>query len=227
MEKILLWVCTIFAIISVLFFGAVGFAIASNIENIQAFLEVVRESQSLDDTKNENFYEEHTLETSQITPFPQSQGQPPRSGVKLDPNNPAEWFREIKDGATSSYIPDDPVMSTPEELFTAMNNYRASHGLSILQSNGKLCEVAGKRAAEAAVNFSHGGFEKYVQDQNEFSLMAEVLHTGGKLNGVHLVEYGWDRSLTGHKETIRDPRWTHGCGGISGTTAAFIFGQHF
>lgn len=118
-------------------------------------------------------------------------------------------------------------MSTADELFDAMNNYRQSHNISTLQKSDLLCGVAQNRANEQVANGGldgHSGFDKYAQDQNEFSQMGEVLFGGNQPQyGVHIVEYGWNRSLTGHKEAIQNPIWQYGCGGIAGYFAVFIF----
>lgn len=88
--------------------------------------------------------------------------------------------------------------------------------------------IAQKRADEQLALGSidgHAGFAKYAQGQREFSYLTEVLFGGGQpQSGVHIVEYGWDQSLTGHREAIQDRTMSHGCGGVAGYFAAFIFG---
>ncbi|MBI2025816.1 MAG: hypothetical protein HYT06_00365, partial [Candidatus Levybacteria bacterium] len=126
-------------------------------------------------------------------------------------------------------IPPDPRMSTADELFTAMNDYRKSHNVQTLTKSDLLCGIAQNRASEQLANGdldNHEGFDKYAQNQNEFNRMGEVLFGGQQPQyGVHIIEYGWDRSLTGHKEAIQNPVWNHGCGGIAGYFAVFIFGS--
>lgn len=140
-----------------------------------------------------------------------------------------DWSVEkVDEHITRVSLPPDPRMSTAEELFEAMNNYRRAHSLSILQKSDLLCSIADNRAKEQSANGKldgHAGFGKYAEEQNEFSVMGEVLFGGAQPQyGVHIVEFGWDRSLTGHKEAIQDPSWQFGCGGISGYFAVFIFG---
>ena len=56
--------------------------------------------------------------------------------------------------------------------------------------------------------------------------MGEVIFGGGQpVSGVHIVEWGWDQSLTGHKEAISDPKWSDGCAGIAGYFAVYVFGK--
>lgn len=144
---------------------------------------------------------------------------------------PFNWtVDKVDEHETKMSLPPDPRMSTADELFIEMNSYRQSHSLPTIQKNDTLCSIAQKRADEQVANGgldNHAGFDKYAQNQQEFSRMGEVLFGGGQPEyGVHIVEFGWDRSLTGHREAIQDPNWQYGCGGIAGYFAVFIFGTH-
>ena len=150
--------------------------------------------------------------------------------IKLVPTQaPFDWSVEkVDEHITKINLPPDPRMSSAEELFSAMNDYRRAHNVQTLTRNDLLCSIAQKRAEEQLANGGldgHAGFDKFADDQNEFYRMGEVLFGGSQPQyGVHVIEYGWDRSLTGHKEAIQDPDWNHGCGGIAGYYAVFIFG---
>ena len=149
--------------------------------------------------------------------------------VNVPPPTPFAWTVEKADGGiTKIALPPDPAMSTRDELFDAMNSYRSTHGVNQLKRSDLLCSIAQNRAAEQVANGGldgHAGFDKYAGNQEEFSRMGEVLFGGVQPQyGVHIVEYGWDRSLTGHREAIRNPDWQYGCGGIAGYFAVFIFG---
>lgn len=150
--------------------------------------------------------------------------------IKALPTQAAfDWSVEkVDEHVTKISIPPDARMSTSEELFTAMNDYRRSHNVQTLTKNDLLCSIAQNRANEQLANGdldNHAGFDKYAQNQEEFYRMGEVLFGGAQPQyGVHIVEYGWDRSLTGHKEAIQDPGWNHGCGAVAGYFAVFIFG---
>ena len=151
--------------------------------------------------------------------------------IKALPTQAAfDWSVEkVDDHITKISLPPDPRMSTSEELFIAMNDYRKAHGVQALTKNDSLCSIAQNRANEQLANGdldNHAGFDKYAQNQEEFYRMGEVLFGGAQPQyGVHIIEYGWDRSLTGHKEAIQNPAWNHGCGGIAGYFAVFIFGS--
>jgi hypothetical protein len=159
------------------------------------------------------------------------ENQTVKRDIKLLPTEePFNWTVEkVDDQVTKIALPPDPRMSTPDELFEAMNNYRRAHNVQTLTKNDLLCSIAQNRANEQLANGGldgHAGFDKYAENQNEFPRMGEVLFGGVQPQyGVHIVEYGWDRSLTGHKEAIQNPSWNHGCGGIAGYYAVFIFGS--
>ncbi|MBI2420973.1 MAG: CAP domain-containing protein [Candidatus Levybacteria bacterium] len=141
-----------------------------------------------------------------------------------------EWTVEkVDEHLTKIKLPPDDHMSTEDELFDAMNSYRRAQGVEKVSKNDTICRIAHVRAEEQNSNGEldgHAGFDKYVQEQNEFGVMGEVLFGGSQpQSGVHIVEFGWDRSLTGHREAIRDPQWNYGCGGVVGYFAVFVFGK--
>lgn len=143
---------------------------------------------------------------------------------------PTSGFRreKVDEHTTITWLPPDDKMSTSDELFTAINTYRRAQGIAEVARSDTLCTIAQKRADEQQALGKidgHAGFAKYAQDQREFSYLTEVLFGGNQpQSGVHIVEYGWDQSLTGHREAIGDRTMSHGCGGVSGYFAAFIFG---
>lgn len=154
--------------------------------------------------------------------------------IKTDLNSESvkktyDWSVEkVDEHITKISIPSDDRMSTVDELNQAMKSYRLANGLPELQKSDGICKIAQNRANEQLSNGgldNHSGFNKYVQDQSEFNRMGEVLFGGNQPQyGVHIIEFGWHRSLTGHKEAIQDPSWQYGCGGIAGYYAVFIFG---
>ena len=143
---------------------------------------------------------------------------------------PTSGFRreKVDEHTTITWLPPDDNMSTSDELFTAINTYRRAQGIAEVARSDTLCTIAGKRADEQQALGKidgHAGFAKYAQEQREFSYLTEVLFGGGQpQSGVHIVEYGWDQSLTGHREAIQDRTMSHGCGGVAGYFAVFIFG---
>ena len=149
---------------------------------------------------------------------------------KSTPIPTPDWsVRKVDEHMTEFSVPISEAMSTPQELFNAVNSYRASHSLRTLTSNSTICNIAQKRAEEQVAYGgldNHAGFAKYGDSQNEFTHLGEVLYGGQPLSGVHIVEFGWDRSLTGHREALQNPDWQIGCGGIAGVYAAFVFANN-
>lgn len=143
---------------------------------------------------------------------------------------PASGFRreKVDEHTTITWLPADDRMSSGEELLVAMNTYRRAHSISEVAKHDTLCSIAQKRADEQQALGKidgHAGFAKYAQEQRDFSYLTEVLFGGAQpQSGVHIVEYGWDQSLTGHRQAIQDRTMTNGCGGVAGYFAAFIFG---
>lgn len=145
------------------------------------------------------------------------------------PTQASAFRREkVDEHTTVMWLPPDDRMSTSDELFAAINSYRKAHGISEVAQNDTLCTIAQKRADEQQALGKidgHAGFPKYAQEQRDFSYLTEVLFGGEQpQSGVHIVEYGWDQSLTGHREAIQDRTMSHGCGGVAGYFAVFIFG---
>ncbi len=141
-----------------------------------------------------------------------------------------EWGQTIKiDEKTSvSRFASDDHMSTVAELNQAMNQYRQSHGLPTLNFDSVLCNIAQARANQLQVLGKldgHAGAYNLVHDQQSFDTIDEVLFGGVQpVIGVHIVEWGWDQSLTGHHVAISNPLWRDGCAGIAGYFAVFEFG---
>lgn len=168
------------------------------------------------------------LSTKPVSHIP-ADGSDPSRTVPV-PRPTQSWDCEkISDKTTACAHPADERMSTIEELNIALNEFRKSHGLNTLEQNGTLCTIAQNRAIELHAQGAldeHEGFEKYAKGQNEFQSMGEVLYGGVQPQyGVHIVEWGWARSLTGHKEAMLNPKWQYGCSGISGYFAVYVFGQ--
>lgn len=150
-----------------------------------------------------------------------------------DLNNTQEniWgVEKIDEATTDTRFPEDERMGTAEELFVAINNYRQAHNIQAVQRHDTLCRIAQTRANqlfELGKLDYHQGFDSLANSQQDFDNMGEVISGGvQKQLAVHTVEWGWGRSLTGHKESILDSEWTYGCGGISGLFNVFIFGSN-
>lgn len=117
-------------------------------------------------------------------------------------------------------------MSTVEELNKAVNIYRQTHQLNTLEIEQNLCLISQQRALEANETFSHERFGEHVEngdyDYVKFNVIGENLWDGS-FSGVHIVEYGWDKSV-GHRANLQGD-WQRGCAGIFEETAVFIFAK--
>jgi uncharacterized protein YkwD len=172
-----------------------------------------------------NTFSASVVEARIITPIPA-----PNPIIVTKSNNQIEWGKTVKidDELSATYFAADDHMATADELNQAMNTYRLSHGLPTLTFDSLLCQIAEKRADQLVESgeLSHAGFSDLAQNQNSFSSMAEVLFGSSQpATGIHIVEWGWDKSLTGHHEAISDPKWNEGCGATAGFYAVFIFGK--
>lgn len=142
-----------------------------------------------------------------------------------------DWsVTKLDDKTTLLGYPADSRMATSEELFVEMNNYRTSHGVGAVSKHSTLCDIAQKRADELQALGKldyHAGMDKYAYGQKDFNNLDEIIGGGVQPNlAVHIIEWGWGRSETGHKQAMEKPQWTHGCGGISGYFHVFIFGAN-
>lgn len=143
-----------------------------------------------------------------------------------------EWgvARQIDEKTWTIKIGEDNKMTTANELFEALNNYRERHGSGKLSWDQNLADFAQKRAE----NFSlmgrldgHKGFEEYVENEENvkklgFWSLGENSSSGYKMLGVHLIEwiYAGDKP---HNDNQLEPTWTHVGIGISETATDLIF----
>lgn len=120
-------------------------------------------------------------------------------------------------------IPDEH-MSSVDELNQAVNQYRSNHHLQVLYIDPQLCEIATARAIEIDSEFSHDQFSSHVNAGDYYytgyNAIGENLWQG-QFSGVHIVEFGWDRTV-GHRANLQGD-WSRGCAGIYQTNAVFIF----
>lgn len=137
---------------------------------------------------------------------------------------------KIDEATTDTRFPEDERMGTAEELFVAINNYRLAHNTQAVHKHDTLCRIAQTRAnqlLELGKLDYHQGFDLLASSQQDFNTMGEIISGGvQKQLAVHTVEWGWGRSLTGHRESMLDRKWTHGCGGVSGLFNVFVFGSN-
>ncbi|MFO0703123.1 MAG: hypothetical protein U0525_00145 [Patescibacteria group bacterium] len=149
------------------------------------------------------------------------------------PTIPWGTTEKVGDHTYRTYVGDDPVMSTPEELEQAINKYRVTHDLSELPISDPLCRLADYRIKQLeAINGldSHKGFEDYLdEDENwqnlpRFVSVGENNSYGYQLSGTHLIEWVFDADEE-HRSNQLNPKWNRMCTRISGTIVEIVFGQ--
>ncbi len=167
------------------------------------------------------------INTSSPSPTPSPQTQ----GAKTS-NNPlcrgvsGEWKMIPEPGREGMYVICNIVeekVGTSDELNAALNNYRKEHGLGTLFINSGLCKVAGERAHEILINFSHDGFEAATKRSGVNARAFGENIASGALSATKFVEWSWDRS-PGHKANMLGD-WTDGCGAIWDKYAVFLFAK--
>jgi uncharacterized protein YkwD len=176
-----------------------------------------------------------------INEFKAAQAEPtvnpstkPAAALVAENNKPDSedlWkVEKINEVTTDTQFPADSRMGTPEELFVAINNYRGAHNIPLVQKHDTLCRIAQTRAnqlLELGELDQHAGMNSLAHSQQDFNNMGEVIGGGTqKQLAVHTVEWGWGRSLTGHRESILNPKWSHGCGGVAGLFNVFVLGNN-
>lgn len=112
-------------------------------------------------------------------------------------------------------------------LFTAMNTYRKSRGLSTLSTSNELCQIAQARAndQQRAGHLDHSNFQTQAATQKTFRHVGEILqYWDTPQTAEYLVNTGWASSGE-HAAIMNDPSLTHGCGVIAGFYSVFIFGR--
>jgi uncharacterized protein YkwD len=117
--------------------------------------------------------------------------------------------------------------ATSNSLFSAMNTYRKSRGLSTLSTSNELCLIAQARAndQQRAGHLDHSNFQTQAATQKTFHHVGEILqYWDTPQTAEYLVNTGWASSGE-HAAIMNDPSLTHGCGGIAGFYSVFIFGR--
>lgn len=163
---------------------------------------------------------------------PQSQSQTFTYSEPV-PTIPWGTTEKIGEHTYRTYIGEDPVMSTVEELHAALNKYRRNHGVRELIVSDGLCMVADFRISQLEKIGgldAHKGFIEYLDVQSNwdklprFVSLGENNSYGYKQTGTHIVEWVFDADEE-HKSNQLNPMWNRVCSRISGTIVEMIFGE--
>lgn len=157
-----------------------------------------------------------------------------RVKVPLQTTKPIPWgtTEKIGEHLYRTYVANEGRMGTPDEILTALNEYRRDHGRGELSSDEKLCGFAQRRAGEqnkAATLDSHKGFGDYLDDPAHWRELGvtgigENSSYGYVLSGQHLIEWVFD-SDEEHRNNQLNSDWNLSCAGVSGVVVNIIFGK--
>lgn len=188
----------------------------------------------------ENLLNEQNKQIVYYAPLPTNIPTPetifikPASGNLLSKTQQGEWgvAKQIDENTWTMKVGEDARMSTTQELFEALNNYRQRHGVGRLSLDANLSKFAQDRAqtfSKLGKLDGHAGFLDYVKDENNIKKLGfwgvgENSSSGYQMLGVHLIEwiYAADKP---HNDNQLDPSWTHVGIGISETATDLIFGK--
>lgn len=142
-----------------------------------------------------------------------------------------EAMKDPKDDVTYHMrIGSDPIMTTVDEIFQALNTYRSNKGTHGLNWDGNLASYAQERANYYAANGvdAHRGFVNFIDNEDGyhklgFAHIGENGSTGMRLTGTHLIEWIFS-SDPGHDGNQLDNSWSDVGIGVSGTSVDIIFG---
>ena len=158
---------------------------------------------------------------------------PTKSLISPLPTDTAEpWgvAKQIDEHTWTMKIGEDPTMAIPEEILSALNQYRSRYGSQILIPDVKLSAYAQSRVDYFYQNKtidSHAGFNHFIQNEDGFNklgftYLGENISYGYRLNGVHLIEwlYAGDEP---HNKNQLDSKWDHVGIAVKGTSTCLIF----
>ena len=159
-----------------------------------------------------------TSSQTNLAPRPTDDSTPWGQAVQIDEHT---WTMKVQ---------NDDRMSTVEELFTALNDYRRSKGVSVLTWDQKLADYADSRATyftSIKTTDGHAGFNDFLTNQDGFNILGfnqlgENTSYGYRMLGVHLIEwiYAGDEP---HDKNQRNSIWSHVGIGIDGLSTCLIF----
>ncbi len=148
------------------------------------------------------------------------------------PDEPWGVAHKVDDVTYSIKVGYDASMATPEEVFQALNAYRATKGSQALAWNDRLASYAQQRATYFDTikgTDKHAGFNTYLNEQDgfnqlRFNRVGENSFYGGPLSGTHVIEWVFSQS-PGHNANQLDTGWTHVGIGTSPTAINVNFGS--
>lgn len=175
--------------------------------------------------------------TQKITPTLSISGKPGTYTQKKtalpQPTDSQPWgvAQKVDDLTYTIKVGEDATMSTPQEVLEALNHYRNVNGKSSLSWNDALASYAQSRSnyfTSISGTDKHAGFDNFLNKENGFDTLGfrrlgENSYYGGKLSGVHLIEWVFAQS-PGHNANQLDANWTDVGIGVTNSAVNLNFG---
>jgi len=166
------------------------------------------------------------------TPTITNSPKPTRIPFTPTPVDSTPWgvARQTDEHTWTMKIGLDPVMATPAEILSALNDYRQRYGSQILTLDSKLVSYAQSRVDyfyQIKNIDGHAGFNNFLDKEDGFNklgftYLGENISYGYRLNGVHLIEwvYAGDEP---HDKNQLDSKWDHVGIAVRDTATCLIF----
>jgi uncharacterized protein YkwD len=148
----------------------------------------------------------------------------------IDDGQPWGVSQQISEHTWVIKVGQDSQMATPQQILTALNDYRIKHGSQPLAWDETLSNYANSRADFFFTNKkldSHQGFSDFLNNDNGFeklgfTALGENASLGYRLTGTHLIEwvYAGDEP---HDKNQLDNRWSNVGIGVVDTATCLIF----
>ena len=213
----------------------ISFLVIGIIFSVYHFTFVVNELQNIFSYQDKSFSVQNPTTHPTTTVFPTQMVTLMPSSIRrpAPSKDTTEWGKaqKIDDVTYTIKVGYDGQMATPQEITDALNSYRSVQNRGSLTQDDRLSQYAQSRADYFKSNNDtdkHAGFNSFLENENGFQTlgfrrMGENSYFGGKLNGVHLIEWVFAQS-PGHNANQLDEGWSHIGIGVTETSVNIIFG---
>jgi uncharacterized protein YkwD len=167
-----------------------------------------------------------------IAPSP-SPTKTPKKQVAEQTKSAEEWgvAKKVGEGTYTIRVGNDAEMGSAQDVFNALNAYRAANGIGPLNWDDNLARYAQSRAEymqSIQTTDQHAGFNHFLEAEDGFNKMGyyqlgENSYYGGKLSGTHVIEWVFAKS-PGHDANQKNTEWSHVGVGVTDSTVNLNFG---